>query len=133
MALMYLVNKPQVFGKINRWLLLFLEYDFKFVYKPDRSHLIVNALNRLPNQAKSFNVPDQTNVVQLFTLQLEWLQNVYDNLSKWTMPKIFTTSQQLYLAQRTKPFVLQNEIVYIFGQDNGFCCALQLEHVPIIL
>jgi hypothetical protein len=40
MALVYLVNKPQVFGKITRWLLLFLEYDFKIVYKPNRSHLL---------------------------------------------------------------------------------------------
>jgi hypothetical protein len=28
MALVYLVNKPQVLGIIARWLLLFLEYDF---------------------------------------------------------------------------------------------------------
>jgi hypothetical protein len=53
MALVYLVNKPQVFGKIARWLLLFLEYDFKIVYKPSRSHLMVDALSKLPNQAKS--------------------------------------------------------------------------------
>jgi hypothetical protein len=33
MALVYMVNKPQVYGKITRWLLLFLEYDFKIVYK----------------------------------------------------------------------------------------------------
>jgi hypothetical protein len=29
MAFVYLVNKPQVFGTITRWLLLFLEYYFK--------------------------------------------------------------------------------------------------------
>jgi hypothetical protein len=28
MSLVYLVNKPQVFGKIARWLSLFLEYEF---------------------------------------------------------------------------------------------------------
>jgi hypothetical protein len=28
MALVYFVNKPQVLGKITRWLLLFLEYEF---------------------------------------------------------------------------------------------------------
>jgi hypothetical protein len=39
-ALVYLVNKPQVFGEITRWLLLFLEYDFKIIYKPSRSHLL---------------------------------------------------------------------------------------------
>ncbi len=58
MAFVYLVNKPQVFGKITRWLLLFLEYDFKIVYKPSRSHLMANALNRLLNQAKPVGVFD---------------------------------------------------------------------------
>jgi hypothetical protein len=50
MASMYLVNKPQVFGRLAKWLLLFLEYDFKIVYKPSRSHLMIDALSRLPNQ-----------------------------------------------------------------------------------
>jgi hypothetical protein len=51
MALVYIVNKPQVSSKIIRWLLLFLEYDFKIGCKPGRSHLMVDALNRMPNQA----------------------------------------------------------------------------------
>jgi hypothetical protein len=59
-ALMYLVNKPQNFGKSARWLLLFLEYDFKIVYKPCRSHLMVDELSRLPNQTKLVGVLDQT-------------------------------------------------------------------------
>jgi hypothetical protein len=63
-------------------------------------------INRLSNQEKSFNVHDQTTDAHLFTLQSKWLQNVYDYVSKWMMPKIFTTSQRQYLAQRTKPFVL---------------------------
>jgi hypothetical protein len=49
MALVYLINKPQAFGKLIRWLLLFLEYDFKIVYKLGKSHLMANALNKLPN------------------------------------------------------------------------------------
>jgi hypothetical protein len=51
MALMYLVNKPQVFDRIARWLLLFLNYDFKIVYKLGRSHLMADVLNRLLNEA----------------------------------------------------------------------------------
>jgi hypothetical protein len=50
MALVYLVNKPQIFGRIARKLLLFLEYDFN-VYKYGRSHLMADTLNKLPNQA----------------------------------------------------------------------------------
>jgi hypothetical protein len=60
MALIYLVNKPHVFGRLVRWLLLFLEYDFKIVYKPGRSQLMANALNRLPNHTEPIAVPNQT-------------------------------------------------------------------------
>ncbi len=49
MALVYLVNKPQVVGIIVKWLLLFLKYDFIVVYKPSITHVIANALSRLPN------------------------------------------------------------------------------------
>ncbi len=73
MVLMYLVNKPQVSGKIARWLLLFLEYDFKILYKQGRSHLMANALNRLPNQIEHVGIPIQTYDVHLLTLQPKWL------------------------------------------------------------
>jgi hypothetical protein len=58
MALMYMVNEPQVFCIIVRWLLLFLEYDFKIIYKLGRSHLMANALSRLPNQVQLVGVLD---------------------------------------------------------------------------
>jgi hypothetical protein len=47
MALIYLVNKPQVLKIITRWLLLFLEYDFTILYKPCKTHVVANALLRL--------------------------------------------------------------------------------------
>ncbi len=68
MALVYLVNKPQVFSRLARWFLLILKYDFKVVYKLGRSHLMVDALSKLPNQTESIGVPDQTCDAHMFTL-----------------------------------------------------------------
>jgi hypothetical protein len=39
MALVYLVNKPQVSGCIIKWLFLILEYGFIIVYKPRCTHV----------------------------------------------------------------------------------------------
>jgi hypothetical protein len=58
MALSYLVNKPHVLRRIIGWLLLFLEYDFIVLYKLSKTHVVANALLRLPNIIKPTTVPD---------------------------------------------------------------------------
>jgi hypothetical protein len=47
MVLLDLVNKPQVFHRLTRWFLLFLDYYFKIVYKPGRSWRAPKSLGRL--------------------------------------------------------------------------------------
>jgi hypothetical protein len=42
----------------------------------------------------------------MFTLQHEWLQNVYEYPLKGVVLEIFTTPQRQNLTQRVKPFVL---------------------------
>jgi hypothetical protein len=57
--MVYLINKPQVFGRIVRWLLVFLEYEFIIVYKHGRTHVVVDVLSRLLNSSKPLGVLDQ--------------------------------------------------------------------------
>jgi hypothetical protein len=80
MALVYLVNKPQVSGRITIWLLLFLKYDFTVVYKLGRIHVVVDALSRLSNSAEPTSAPDQTTYVSLFFIGPEWLNDVKEFL-----------------------------------------------------
>jgi hypothetical protein len=76
MALVYLVNKPQISERIARWLLLFLEYDFIILYKPGKTHVVTNALSRLPNITKPTCVFDQITYICMFYPKLEWLNDV---------------------------------------------------------
>jgi hypothetical protein len=48
-TLIYLVNKPHVLGRITKWFLLFLWYDFTVLYKSNKTHVLANALSRLLN------------------------------------------------------------------------------------
>jgi hypothetical protein len=45
-----------------------MEYDFKIVYKLNRSHLMADALSELPNKSKLVIITNQTYDVHLFTL-----------------------------------------------------------------
>jgi hypothetical protein len=76
MALVYLVNKPQVSGRIIKWLLLFFIYDFTIVYKLSKTHVVVDALSRLSNIIKPTCVRNQTIGASLFFVRLEWLNDV---------------------------------------------------------
>ncbi len=76
MAFVYLVNKPQVSGRITRWSLLFFEYDFTIVYKLSKTHVVVDALLRNPNITESIGMPDQTINVSLFYIGPKWLNDV---------------------------------------------------------
>ncbi len=73
MAFFYLVKKPQVFGPIGQWLLLFFLKCFLVVYKPKKSHSIADALSNLSTSNEPNGVPDQIADAPLFLLQLAWL------------------------------------------------------------
>jgi hypothetical protein len=72
-TLVYLVIKPQVLGRIVRWLLLFLEYDYIVVYKLGQAHVVGDALLRLPNITKPTSVLDQTTYASMFYTKPKWL------------------------------------------------------------
>jgi hypothetical protein len=65
------LNKPQISRRIVKWLLLFLEYYFIVVYKPNITHVVANALSRLPNITKPTGLHDQTIYASLFYIDLE--------------------------------------------------------------
>ncbi len=59
---------------------MFLEYGFTLVYKPCKSHVVVDALSRLPNIIEPIGVPDQTTDASMFYTKLEWLNDVKEFL-----------------------------------------------------
>jgi hypothetical protein len=76
MAFVYLVNKPQVFGRIAKWLLLFLEYEFTVVYKPSKTHVVVDVLSILQDNLEPFETSCQTIDASLFFVEPMWMQEV---------------------------------------------------------
>jgi hypothetical protein len=46
------------------------------VYKPSKTHVVANALSRLPNIIKPIGVPKQTIDVSLFYTKPKWLNDV---------------------------------------------------------
>jgi hypothetical protein len=79
-AFVYLDHKPQVFGRITKWLLLFLEYKFTIVYNLGRTHVVTNVLSILSDNSKPLGVLDQIIDASLFSIEPMWMQEVKNYL-----------------------------------------------------
>jgi hypothetical protein len=60
-------------GRIARWLLLFLKYEFTMVSKPGKTHVVVDVLSRLLDKLEQLGVPDQTVDASLFSVEPIWI------------------------------------------------------------
>ena len=112
MALVHLVNKQQVSGRIARWLLLFLEYDFTVVYKPGRSHVMADALSRLPNGEAATGVQDQTSDASLFSVTGVWYEDVEKFLRTGIAPSNLSKDQKRRLFLKSIPYSLIENQLY---------------------
>jgi hypothetical protein len=80
MALIYLDNKTQDFGRIARRVFLFLEYVLSYFYKPRKIHVMVNASSRIHDVYELVNVLDLFVDTTLFVIELAWIQVVTNYL-----------------------------------------------------
>ena len=48
-ALLYLVSKQTLTGKLARWMLLLQEFEFDIQHRPSTQHAVANYLSRLEN------------------------------------------------------------------------------------
>ena len=59
MAIKYVVNKPELNGRLARWVLLLKEFDYTVQYKPGRMHLQADHLSRLSEDMGTSPIDDR--------------------------------------------------------------------------
>ena len=78
-ALLYLVNKPCNTGRIVRWFIILLEFDFTVVVKKGTTHQRADHLSRLTNGESPIGVDDDLPDAYLFNIEM---------IPKWSEPMI---------------------------------------------
>ena len=73
-ALLYLVNKPCNTGRIVKWFLILLEFDFTVVVKKGITHQRAYHLSRLLHEEALDGIPDDLLDAYLFNIEMipEW-------------------------------------------------------------
>ena len=82
-ALLYLVNKPCNIGRIVRWFLILLEFDFTLVVKQGKTHLRANHLRKMVHVKKPNRIDKDLPNAYLFKQEMvpKWLENIVSLLT----------------------------------------------------
>ena len=57
-ALLYLISKQALIGKLARWMLLLQEFDFNIQHRPGTQHAVADYLSRIENRADAVDGDD---------------------------------------------------------------------------
>ena len=77
-ALLYLVNKPCCIGRLVRWFVILLEFDFTIVVKKGSTHQRADCVSRILNGEHPIEVSDELPNAGLF--QIEMVPNWSEHL-----------------------------------------------------
>ena len=125
-ALLYLVNKQALTGRLARWMLLLQEFDFQIHHRPGVQHTVANYLSRLelgePADSTYDDLPD-ANLFSLTTTTTpdenedEWIRDMTHFLSTGLPPDHLPLDARKWLAVRSRNFCLITNTLYHKGSD----------------
>ena len=119
-ALKYFINKPVLWGRICRWLLLFQEYDFEITVKPRRLNEGPDHLSNIETGKEPTNLEDNLPNAQLFSIQIadDYFRDIIEFLMTGTAPVEFTKQQKKQLVLKATNFTLIAGQLYKLGPDE---------------
>jgi hypothetical protein len=120
-ALVYLVSKASLTGKLARWTLLFQEYGFDIVHRPGAQHAVADYLSRLESGEALTGVADDFPDAGIMTVTPEagptddpdkWLTDMIYFLSHGLPPEELSKAERKRLGVRSWSFSLMNDNLY---------------------
>lgn len=136
-ALLYLIKKPNLQGRLARWMLLLQEFDFIIIHTPGKEHAIADFLSRIESGEAASGVEDQLPDVDLFEVNGlvsdSWYDQMLMFLTDGVMPNQFSTDQRRKFALKSKPFLVIAGALYRKGVDQIIRRCVDEEEQKLVL
>ena len=141
-ALKYMINKPQLSGRIARWVLLLQEFDFTINVRPGKIHQNADFLSRLSETVNPHSIDDSFPDAHLFNIKddveiLDVIPKEYADiiyyLTKNTFPMEYTSKDKVKLANQSLPYTMISGILYKRGKDDVLRRCINPSEVSMIL
>ena len=118
-ALKYMINKPQVSGRIATWVLLLQEFIFTIHVRPGKKHANADHLSCLTNELDGDLILDSFPDADLFVVDVifEEYAHLIQYLTHHTFPPYFTNKIKTQLVHKSARYTLIGGVLYKKGQD----------------
>ena len=119
-ALKYMINKPQLSGRIARWVLLLQEFNFTVEVRPGKKHGNADHLSRLTEAEGSEPVNDALPDSQLFVVDVitDQYSEIIQYLTNQEFPTEFRAAEKRKLIEQCAPFSMIGSVLYKLGKDG---------------
>lgn len=135
MAIKYLVNKPELSGRLARWVLLLQEFDYTVEYKPGSVHKEADHMSRLLGGMKTHPIDDRLIDESLFlvTARPAWYSRIIEFLTTQQLPVDLSKDERQKIRINSRHFVVLGNRLYRRGLDGVLRRCLMEDEVPSIL
>jgi hypothetical protein len=127
-SLKYLVNKPDLSGRIARWILFLQDFNYEVVIKSDKANSNADYLSRQRGEESvadiSVEFPDEfpdLSDVAVFHLNNEVdseFQDIINYLVRSEFPDLFTREEKEVFQRKVAPYSLIKGILFKLGMDE---------------
>ena len=135
MAIKYLVNKPELSGRLARWILLLEEFDYTVEYKLGCMHLQADHLSRLSKDMRTTPIYDSLIDDNLFvvTATPDWYAGIVQFLTTQQLPEDWSKEERRKVRVNSKHFAVVGTRLFRRGFDTILRrCVSQVEISDIL-
>ncbi|MCO5592031.1 hypothetical protein L7F22_046025 [Adiantum nelumboides] len=130
-ALLYLVNKPCSIGRIVRWFIILLEFDFTVVVKKGTTHQRADHLSRLTHGEAPIGIDDDLPDAYLFNIDMvpRWSEEVIPLL---TIGSLYLTKQPSIIGA-SRSLVMLAGMLYKQGSNQILRLCIEVHEQELYL
>ena len=115
-----MVSKPDLTGRIARWMLLLQEFDFTIKVRPGKKHANANFFSRIEGEGETVEVDDSFPDEQLFLLAQDdsWYKDIVHYLNTGEVAHDLTTEAAAVFLRKCRPYAILSDMLHKEGVDG---------------
>ena len=135
-ALKYMVNKPDLTGRVARWVLLLQEFDYEVKVKPGKSHTNADFFSRIEGEPDEKEVDDKFPDEELFYVDVgdeTWYADIIEFLQTAKLSRDMTPEAAAVFLQKVRPYMIIKGVLHKEGIDGTIRRCLEKREIKVVM